>query len=436
MAELREAPTFNISAVAKETGLKPDTLRAWERRYGLPTPERSSGGHRLYSQHDIDILKWLVARQEEGLSISNAVDLWNQLRQEERDPLAMPKYRDAERSVSESAIVTGETVTELQSEWVQACLVYDERAADQVLNQAFGSYDVETVVLEIVRAGIAEIGERWYSGEAVVQQEHFATEQAMRRLEALLAATPPPTRPDRILVACPPGELHTFSLLIQALLLRRRGWPVIQLGANVPLARFQSALGTAEPSLVTSAAQQIKTAATLQDLGELLREEGVPLGYGGGIFVAQPPLRDRIPGHYLGELIRESPGAVERLISQPGPVPPVDPPPSEYQRTRRVFREKLAGIGQRVRDGFTGVERAGFDLAEINTYMAEGILAALQLGDLAYLDREIGWVEELIVHHLPESSNLPEYLDIYHQSVRSELADEGRLILEWLERMR
>jgi DNA-binding transcriptional MerR regulator len=62
VAATQQTPTFNLKAVLKETGLKPDTLRAWERRYGLPQPERSPGGHRLYSQRDIDIIKWLMTR--------------------------------------------------------------------------------------------------------------------------------------------------------------------------------------------------------------------------------------------------------------------------------------------------------------------------------------------------------------------------------------
>jgi DNA-binding transcriptional MerR regulator len=40
-----DAPTFNLKAVVRETGLKPDTIRAWERRYGLPHPKRTAGGH-------------------------------------------------------------------------------------------------------------------------------------------------------------------------------------------------------------------------------------------------------------------------------------------------------------------------------------------------------------------------------------------------------
>ena len=74
-----QEPIYTIKAVSKRTGIKTVTLRAWERRYGLPSPRRSEGGHRLYSEREIETIKWLVARQEEGLSISRAVDLWQQL---------------------------------------------------------------------------------------------------------------------------------------------------------------------------------------------------------------------------------------------------------------------------------------------------------------------------------------------------------------------
>src|SRR4026207_2567412 len=81
-------PAYNLKVVLKETGLAADTLRAWERRYGLPVPHRTPGGHRLYSQRDIETIKWLINRQAEGLSISHAVDLWNEQLASGSDPLA------------------------------------------------------------------------------------------------------------------------------------------------------------------------------------------------------------------------------------------------------------------------------------------------------------------------------------------------------------
>src|SRR5918993_3655703 len=83
----RTTPAYNLKVVLKETGIAADTLRAWERRYGLPMPQRSAGGHRLYSQRDIETIKWLMKRQEEGLSISRAVDMYNDLLASGSDPL-------------------------------------------------------------------------------------------------------------------------------------------------------------------------------------------------------------------------------------------------------------------------------------------------------------------------------------------------------------
>src|SRR5215203_2489832 len=80
-------PTYNIKVVVQQTNLNVRTIRTWERRYGLPLPRRATGGHRLYSQHDIDTLRWLMARQAEGLSIGNAAELWRALEAKGENPL-------------------------------------------------------------------------------------------------------------------------------------------------------------------------------------------------------------------------------------------------------------------------------------------------------------------------------------------------------------
>src|SRR6476661_5141680 len=73
LAQFSPAPVFNTKAVARETGVPADTFRAWERRYGMPRPQRTPGGHRLYSQRDVAIIRWLRDRTEEGVNISHAI---------------------------------------------------------------------------------------------------------------------------------------------------------------------------------------------------------------------------------------------------------------------------------------------------------------------------------------------------------------------------
>jgi DNA-binding transcriptional MerR regulator len=65
-------PLFPIRVVAKLTGINPVTIRAWERRYGLVKPERTPGGHRLYSRSDVDRLRSASRLISQGLAISQA----------------------------------------------------------------------------------------------------------------------------------------------------------------------------------------------------------------------------------------------------------------------------------------------------------------------------------------------------------------------------
>src|SRR5689334_9511472 len=132
---LSKNPALNLKAVLQETGIAADTLRAWERRYGLPLPQRTAGGHRLYSQYDLETIKWLLARQSEGLSISRAVDLWNEQHASGTDPLD-----GLTTSTSSAPVLTFAPNTNLDSlrtQWISACLVFNEASAEQVLNQAF-----------------------------------------------------------------------------------------------------------------------------------------------------------------------------------------------------------------------------------------------------------------------------------------------------------
>jgi DNA-binding transcriptional MerR regulator len=83
---VNDEPIYNVRAVAQQTGLSAATLRAWERRYGFPAPQRTASGYRLYSSRDIRLLRWLKGQLERGLSISQAVALLSSLRASGQDP--------------------------------------------------------------------------------------------------------------------------------------------------------------------------------------------------------------------------------------------------------------------------------------------------------------------------------------------------------------
>lgn len=427
-------PTYNLKAVVQETGLKPDTLRAWERRYGIPDPQRTGGGHRLYSHHDIDTLKWLLARQEEGLSISRAVALWQGLRAEGRDPLHVYPLQPAPRPAV-VPVELGGTIVELRRAWIEACLAFDERRAEAVLNQAFSYYSPEDVCFELLQRALAEIGERWYEGRASVQQEHFTSALAVRRLDALLAATPDPTRPGRLLIGCPPGENHTFSSLLLTFLLRRRGWDVLYLGADVPTDRLVATIEHTRPNLVVFSAQLLDTAASLLDVAIYLRDVDVPLAYSGYIFGLLPELTQHIPGHFLGFDLKVAPQLIEHLLAARPSVPAVEPIAAAYQQAWAYFRERSGLIDAHVWQAMS-IQAVIAGMAQANRHLTDNILSALHLGDLDYIGPNLQWLEGMMIHHNMPPEVLCDFLSLYHAAAVQHLdAPAGQLIVDWLERI-
>lgn len=430
-----DTPTYNLKAVVRETGLKPDTLRAWERRYGVPDPDRTGGGHRLYSQHDINTLKWLLARQDEGMSISRAVNLWQNLRSEGRDPLLVhPLLQVSEAPAAYSAAELGDTVIELRRGWVEACLAFDERRAELVLNQAFSYYSPEVVCFELLQKALVEIGNGWYAGAVSVQQEHFASALAMRRLDSLLAATPAPTRPGRIIVGCPPGDIHTFSPLLVTFLLRRRGWDVVYLGADVPTYRLHATIERTRPDLVVFSAQLLDTAATLLDVAHYLNEVNVPLAFGGYIFSLIPELQHRIPGHFLGEEFNKVPQVIEHIIQSAPSLPTIEPVAEEYQAAWAYFRERSGMIEAHVWQNYGRMNGNANEFADVNDYLTRNILSALKLGNLNYIGANLQWVEGMMINYNLPPQALYDFLEAYHRAAAHYLGEPaGRPVVRWLE---
>ena len=59
-------PIYSIGAVARMVGVSATTIRTWEERYGLVVPERSPGGHRLYTRDQVEQLRFVKSELESG----------------------------------------------------------------------------------------------------------------------------------------------------------------------------------------------------------------------------------------------------------------------------------------------------------------------------------------------------------------------------------
>lgn len=302
---LSNAPVFNTKAVARETGVPADTFRAWERRYGIPQPQRTAGGHRLYSERDIAIIRWLRDRTDEGVNISHAVLLLG-------NSLAVPEAEPAHNSEAR-------TLTRLLEDFVQALTEFDLLRSESLLSEAFALYPFEQVLLDFIQPSMVEIGERWHRGEVNVAAEHFATQFVRRKLAGLMNVFEGDGQRGRIIVGCAPSELHDLGVLMSALFLVRRGWNVVYLGPQLPMNDLLESIRSVKPLLVCLSASTIESAMELVTVARSLHETfpKVYFGYGGRIFNVNPEIRASMPGMFLGQNARELVATVSTLLSRP-----------------------------------------------------------------------------------------------------------------------
>jgi MerR family transcriptional regulator, light-induced transcriptional regulator len=231
-------PRLRIGELSRRTGVRTDTLRAWERRYGLLKPERTEGGFRLYDSADEARVRAMKAHIEEGLSASEAARLASVTRPATRAP----------EGAGEAASLA-ERVDALQVMFEQ----FNEAGANTLLDDAFSQFTIETVAGRIVLPVMREIGARWEKGEVSVAQEHFATAVIRGRFVAMARNWGVGGGP-RALLACPSGESHDLGLMAFGLVLHGRGWRITYLGADTPIETIASAAAQLHPDAIVLAA--------------------------------------------------------------------------------------------------------------------------------------------------------------------------------------
>lgn len=265
-------PIYNIKAVAYQLGLLPVTLRAWERRYGIPQPKRGNQGYRMYSEHDVRTLRWIKNQMETGLSIGRVVEYLNELRRQGYDPVNDGMTPSIQNISLQQPITQDFFVQQLMN----ALLNFDDISADQVLRQAFGLYTLDQTLVGVIQPVLVEMGDRWHRGELPIAVEHFATQFCMQHLMNMLVTSNSPTRSGLIVAASAPGETHQIGILMIVVMLRWRGWDVKYLGPDLKLDRLVEAIAPMHPRLLMFTATRRETALNLMTLPDALKELAYP----------------------------------------------------------------------------------------------------------------------------------------------------------------
>ena len=311
IAEYSKEPKYTIKVLSERTGVRPVTLRAWERRYDLLDPDRLDNNYRLYSERDIQIIRWITHRLDEGLSISNAVREYHGLRESGIWPDALPTVLAPQPSQA-PRFPTSYYADQLFT----ALTGHDEAQAKQIVDAIQSMYDIQTIFLEVFYPCLVEIGEAWYRGEIRIATEHFASAFIRGILMNLLQAFPIYSEAPRLLIGCAPEEFHEIAPLMLSVLLRREGYQVEYLGTDLPVDDLVFYAEDVSPDMIILSASFEDSARPLYRMQAMLNElPGKPkLGYGGRYFNENQAARKNMDGIFLGMSLDEAIQNVHDLL--------------------------------------------------------------------------------------------------------------------------
>ena len=240
---------LRIGELSRRSGVSPELLRAWERRYDLLRPTRSPGGLRLYSANDLERVRLMQHHLSRGLAAAEAATLATE----------QPAASDP----------AGTSLSDSGHELEEALTAFDEARAHAVLDSLLAVATLDAVLARVVLPYLRELGERWERGEASVAQEHFASAVLRGRLLGLARGWGRGLGP-RIVLACAPGEQHDLGLIAFGLALRGRGWRIVFLGQDTPLTSVADAAHASDAAfVVVSAVTPERLEAHADELREL-----------------------------------------------------------------------------------------------------------------------------------------------------------------------
>jgi len=261
---------YPIGTIASLTGVKPITLRAWERRYGMIEPVRTASGRRMYTREDIDLINRVVAMLDRGMRIGQVKA---ELEAQDR----------REQGINGDS---GDPSGVFRRRMTTAIIRFDEDALDDAYNEALSLYSVDIVTRDVLTPMLVALGERWREGIGSIAEEHFFGFYLRNKLGARFHHRSRGEHGCRLLAACLPNEQHENGLLLLALALHERGHRMVLLGANMPLEEIPAATRQARcDGVVLSGSLDPSPELLAVQLPHVVAESTVPIIVGGSASV-------------------------------------------------------------------------------------------------------------------------------------------------------
>ncbi len=227
---------YRIQVVAELTGVPASTLRAWERRYGIPSPRRTDSAYRLYSTEDVALIRRIQSLCDSGLSVGQAAERL-------REPHVGPTPGTGSAVLDDAFAAASRRI-------VEATLRFAPEELEAEIQRCTLLGDPLDVFERIYRPALLETGRLWSVGALSVAQEHVAAGLMETAGRDLLRVSRPKNAIRRAIVACWDDEQHALPLIGVALAAQSRGFHAVVLGSRTPPSALADAVRALSPDLV------------------------------------------------------------------------------------------------------------------------------------------------------------------------------------------
>lgn len=226
---------FSISDLSRLSGVKPYTIRVWEKRYNALEPGRSSGNTRYYNNKQLRRLLNIVSLMEDDHKISKLSALSDEA---------------LFRLVEDKTSTDGETVEGFFiKQMISAGFTYDEAHFTNVFAQCLARSGLRNTYTRVIYPMLQRLGILWNADRFNASNEHFITNLLRQKLLTAIDLLPSPrSGSDPWLLFLPENEFHDAGLLVAQYLIRASGRKSVFLGSNLPLEALFAAAAEIRPA--------------------------------------------------------------------------------------------------------------------------------------------------------------------------------------------
>lgn len=216
---------YSIKDLERLSGIKAHTIRIWEQRYAIISPQRTDTNIRNYSDDDLRKILNIAILNNHGYKISNIAKL-------------------DDEGIQQEVLLVNNSSSDYSSQinvLTIAMVQLDEDHFEKIISSNILHLGFEKTMLLIVHPFMQRIGIMWLTGSINAAQEHFISNLIRQKLIVAIDGQGNITEQNakKFLLFCPEGELHELALLFANYIIRNKKFKVVYLGITVPLSNIE-----------------------------------------------------------------------------------------------------------------------------------------------------------------------------------------------------